>query len=265
MEKIGLFRGDSVILKSRRGAHTCLIVLSDSELSKDDLRIHHMALANLEVKAGDVVSVEPLPDLPYADNVELLFNAADIIEGEDLRTLVKRFFSDAYRPVMVGNRMCLRDPQQGLDDGRSFLVQAIEASGTNGNCAIVSPHTSFTAYSTAPASAAPPCDEATVNDLIQMGFPPNACKKAVIQTGNAGSEAAVEWIMQHMDDPDFDALPPEEEEASAGGGEVPVDQGSVEALMSMGFNQTQCEKALRSTGGDLERATDWIVAHPDED
>ena len=35
--------------------------------------------------------------------------------------------------------------------------------------------------------------------------------------------------------------------------------------MSMGFGQKQCEKALRNTGGNVERATDWIFSHPDDD
>ena len=34
-------------------------------------------------------------------------------------------------------------------------------------------------------------------------------------------------------------------------------------LMSMGFPPDQCEMALRATGNDAERATDWIFSHPD--
>jgi len=111
------------------------------------------------------------------------------------------------------------------------------------------------------AAAAPQFDEGVVNDLIQMGFPPEACKKAVINTGNCGAEAASEWLMSHMDDPDF----AEPMAAPSGGAAAPVDQGSVEMLMSMGFGKSVCEKALRSTGGDVERATDWIFSHPDDD
>jgi len=115
----------------------------------------------------------------------------------------------------------------------------------------------------AAAAAAPTaCDESTVNDLVNMGFPAEACKKAVIKTGNVGSEAAMEWIMMHMEDPDFNEP---FEAAPAAGDASPVDQASVEMLMSMGFTQKQCEKALRNTGGDVERATDWIFSHPDDD
>merc|ERR1712093_478702 len=34
-------------------------------------------------------------------------------------------------------------------------------------------------------------------------------------------------------------------------------------LMSMGFERQICEQALRNTGGDVERATDWIFSHPE--
>lgn len=36
-----------------------------------------------------------------------------------------------------------------------------------------------------------------------MGFPWEACRKAVHFTGNTGTEAAMNWVMEHMDDPDF--------------------------------------------------------------
>lgn len=36
-----------------------------------------------------------------------------------------------------------------------------------------------------------------------MGFPWEACRKAVHFTGNTGSEAAMNWVMEHMGDADF--------------------------------------------------------------
>jgi len=110
-------------------------------------------------------------------------------------------------------------------------------------------------------AAAPQFDETVVNDLVGMGFPLEACKKAVVNTGNKGAEAASEWLMMHMEDPDF----AEPMQAPSTGGAAPVDAASVEMLMSMGFGKAVCEKALRSTGGDVERATDWIFSHPEDD
>lgn len=34
-----------------------------------------------------------------------------------------------------------------------------------------------------------------------MGFPVEACRKAVYHTKNAGIETAMNWVMEHMDDP----------------------------------------------------------------
>lgn len=39
---------------------------------------------------------------------------------------------------------------------------------------------------------------------MEMGFPQEACKKALFFTKNAGMEPATEWIMEHMADSDFE-------------------------------------------------------------
>ena len=59
------------------------------------------------------------------------------------------------------------------------------------------------ASSAAPAAVVP--DPAIVEQLLGMGFDVNGCKKAAFHTNNSGFEAAVNWIMSHMEDPDFSA------------------------------------------------------------
>lgn len=44
-------------------------------------------------------------------------------------------------------------------------------------------------------------DESVIIQLVEMGFPMDACRKAVYYTGNSGVEAAMNWVMSHMDDP----------------------------------------------------------------
>jgi alpha/beta superfamily hydrolase len=46
--------------------------------------------------------------------------------------------------------------------------------------------------------------------------------------------------------------------------DVPVSQEGMALLMSMGFPQQRCEMALRATGNDAERATDWMFSHMDD-
>lgn len=48
--------------------------------------------------------------------------------------------------------------------------------------------------------SAPVLDDSTVSQLCEMGFPLEACRKAVYYTGNTGIDAAMNWIMSHMDD-----------------------------------------------------------------
>ncbi|XP_061803745.1 ubiquitin carboxyl-terminal hydrolase 5 isoform X4 [Nerophis lumbriciformis] len=113
---------------------------------------------------------------------------------------------------------------------------------------------------------APVLDDSTVSQLCDMGFPMEACRKAVYYTGNTGIDAAMNWVMGHMDDPDFSApliLPG----CSSGGGTTPTESISEEHLatiVSMGFSRDQATKALRATSNTLDRAVDWIFSHLDD-
>ena len=42
-----------------------------------------------------------------------------------------------------------------------------------------------------------------VAQLMEMGFSKEGCRRAVHQTKNAGIDAAMAWVMEHMGDPDF--------------------------------------------------------------
>ncbi|XP_063342840.1 ubiquitin carboxyl-terminal hydrolase 5 isoform X1 [Pelmatolapia mariae] len=112
----------------------------------------------------------------------------------------------------------------------------------------------------------PVLDDSTVSQLCEMGFPLEACRKAVYYTGNTGIDAAMNWIMSHMDDPDFSAplvLPG----CSSGPGTTPTESLSEEHLatiVSMGFSRDQATKALRATSNILDRAVDWIFSHLDD-
>ena len=44
-------------------------------------------------------------------------------------------------------------------------------------------------------------DDGVVSHLMDMGFPLEACKKAVFNTNNQGVEPAMNWVMEHMGDP----------------------------------------------------------------
>lgn len=109
-------------------------------------------------------------------------------------------------------------------------------------------------------------DEVAVLGLAEMGFPMEACKRAVYTTANQGLEAAMSWIMEHMNDPDFgDPFVVEgASESVASGVRFIPNAESIGVIMSMGFSREQACRALRATDNILERAADWIFSHADE-
>ena len=46
-------------------------------------------------------------------------------------------------------------------------------------------------------------DAEIVSQLTGMGFCLVGCKKAAFHTKNAGVEAAMNWVLEHSQDPDF--------------------------------------------------------------
>uniref|UniRef100_A0AAQ5YJU6 Ubiquitin carboxyl-terminal hydrolase n=1 Tax=Amphiprion ocellaris TaxID=80972 RepID=A0AAQ5YJU6_AMPOC len=102
-------------------------------------------------------------------------------------------------------------------------------------------------------SVSPVLDDSTVSQLCEMGFPLEACRKAVYYTGNTGIDAAMNWIMGHMDDPVFLF-------SSSGC----LSEEHLATIVSMGFSRDQATKALRATSNVLDRAVDWIFSHLDD-
>uniref|UniRef100_A0A8C7LRN1 Ubiquitin carboxyl-terminal hydrolase 13 n=1 Tax=Oncorhynchus mykiss TaxID=8022 RepID=A0A8C7LRN1_ONCMY len=122
----------------------------------------------------------------------------------------------------------------------------------------------------------PDIDESAAMQLAEMGFPLEACRKAVYYTGNMGPEMAFNWIIAHMEEPDFAeplALPsfmePGPSMASLGLAATPLDnqppEESIAILTSMGFPRRHTVQALKATNNNLERALDWIFTHPERE
>lgn len=49
----------------------------------------------------------------------------------------------------------------------------------------------------------PQFDPAIINQLAEMGFPLEACKRAVFFSENGGFEEATAWLMMHIADDNF--------------------------------------------------------------
>lgn len=106
-------------------------------------------------------------------------------------------------------------------------------------------------------------DEAVVSNLCDMGFPVEACKKAVYYTRNSGLEAATNWVMQHIGDSDFGDpfVPPDANKAEAA---FVADVEALAAIMNMGFSQEQAVRALKATDNDVQRGIEWIFSRANE-
>ncbi|GJN37313.1 hypothetical protein PR202_gb26251 [Eleusine coracana subsp. coracana] len=107
--------------------------------------------------------------------------------------------------------------------------------------------------------AQPVANEDIVSQLASMGFNYLHCQKAAINTLNAGVEEAMNWLLSHMDDRDIDDPISKDQRGS----EQSVDESSVQTLVSFGFQEDVAIKALKASGGNIEKATDWIFSHPE--
>lgn len=96
--------------------------------------------------------------------------------------------------------------------------------------------------SEASASTEPTFDPAALGQLTIMGFPEIRCKKALLAVPG-DVEGAMNWLFQHMDDPDIDAPL----QFSSKGSAPEPDSGLVAMLQDMGFTPAQSKKALRET------------------
>lgn len=109
----------------------------------------------------------------------------------------------------------------------------------------------------------PEINQNIVESLLVMGFPLEAARKAVYLTNNSTVEAATDWIMQHIGDPDINDPFEWPELSQVNSANFIPDPENIKVLMNMGFNINQATKALKETNNNIERATDWIFSHPD--
>jgi ubiquitin carboxyl-terminal hydrolase 5/13 len=199
---------------------------------------------------------ECLDSFTAEDIVEFTCPACGSKDGSSKRSLFKtfpevlavnaqRFVVINWVPTKVNVAVVVGDEAFLLDDYKSAGHQPSEEllpEDTSENKA------SFTA------------NEDAVGQLEGMGFPRNRCEKALHATGNSDANAAMEWLFQHMEDPDIDAP------LDLGGGvgtSTAVDPEKIETLGAMGFGPPQARQALKETGGDMERAVEWLFNHPD--
>merc|ERR1712008_201758 len=107
-------------------------------------------------------------------------------------------------------------------------------------------------------------DEAVLSQLVDMGFSRNGCTRALYETKNSGVEAAMNWVVEHMGDANFNDPFVDPNAAKPKKSTVQVDEGNVSMLVEMAFTREQATKALKETDNNMERAVEWIFSHPND-
>jgi transitional endoplasmic reticulum ATPase len=80
MQELALFRGDTVLIKGKKRKDTVCIVLADETCEESKIRMNKVVRKNLRVRLGDVVVVQPCPDVKYGKRIHVL-PIDDTIEG----------------------------------------------------------------------------------------------------------------------------------------------------------------------------------------
>lgn len=117
MEELQLFRGDTVLLKGKKGKDTICIVLISDETEDSNIRMNKVVRKNLRVRLGDVVTVTAKEDVPYCKKVHIL-PLDDTIEGVSgnlFDVYLKPYFLEAYRPIRKGDLFLVRQAMHPVE------------------------------------------------------------------------------------------------------------------------------------------------------
>jgi len=110
MEELGLFRGDSVLIKGKKRHSTVCIALANEQTDDGKIRMNRVIRKNLRVKLGDVVSLHSAGEVKYGTRIHVLpfEDSVDGITGSLFDTYLKPYFQDSYRPVKKGDYFLVR-------------------------------------------------------------------------------------------------------------------------------------------------------------
>ena len=103
----------------------------------------------------------------------------------------------------------------------------------------------------------PEFDMNAISMITSGGFTSDQAKWALFNTGMSGAEAAYEWLIMNIENPDihkpFEVPSPGKASAE-----------NIAMLTMMGLTDDQAKRALNKCDNDAERALDWYFSHPEE-
>ncbi|ODN79420.1 transitional endoplasmic reticulum ATPase, variant [Cryptococcus amylolentus CBS 6039] len=126
MEALGLFRGDTVIVRGKRRRDTVLICLSQDDIEEGKVAMNKVARANCAIKLGDLVHVSAANDIKYGKRIHILpfSDSIEGLSGNLFDVYLKPYFLEAYRPVRKGDVFQVRGGMRTVD----FKVVEVDPS-----------------------------------------------------------------------------------------------------------------------------------------
>lgn len=156
METLGVFDGDTVSIKGKRGKKTIATVamVSDSDVASlggsgsmlDDCLTVGMspdAMKNAGVRAGDAVKVLPAPDVKFGKNVLILpyeesLDSAGVESGEEAQIFddyLRPYFEGKFRTLYRGDSFSIDGPL-GILEFQCVEIDTVEVDGDS-SCVVV--------------------------------------------------------------------------------------------------------------------------------
>eukprot|EP00798_Chlamydomonas_sp_ICE-L_P000039 gene39-12848_t len=117
MERLQLFRGDTVLLKGKKRRDTVCIVLTDDTVDENKIRMNKVIRKNLRVRLGDVISTHQCTDVKYGKKIHVLpiDDTIEGISGNLFDAYLKPYFLEAYRPVRKGDTFLSRGGMRSVE------------------------------------------------------------------------------------------------------------------------------------------------------
>ncbi|VFQ97596.1 unnamed protein product [Cuscuta campestris] len=117
MEKLQLFRGDTILIKGKKRKDTICVSLADDTCEEPKIRMNKVVRNNLRVRLGDVVSVHQCPDVKYGKRVHILpvDDTVEGVTGNLFDVYLKPYFLESYRPVRKGDLFLVRGGMRSVE------------------------------------------------------------------------------------------------------------------------------------------------------
>ena len=117
VETLGLFRGDTVLLKGRKKNDTVSIIMSEDSCEAGKIRINKVIRNNIQVKIGDIITLHPFADLKFGKKIHVL-PFEDTVKNQDenlFEKYLKPYFLDAYRPIKKGDTFTIQKQENCIE------------------------------------------------------------------------------------------------------------------------------------------------------